>query len=846
MTRIGLALSGGGFRASLYHLGLVRFLRDAGILSNVSHITSVSGGSILAAHLVLNWDRYNGSPNEFDAAASEFLDFVNLDVRNRITRRFPLMIPLRWLRRVVGRSNRKLTRTGLLEFHYEKYLYGDTSLFELPERPQLHLLATNLSEGCLCSFSRDGLLMVRPQPGSRFHIDHIHVGLATVAMAVTASSAFPGFFPPLELTGADVGATAGEFGRQAYTDGGVFDNLGVRMFRCLERSLLANNDLCADDFIDFPAALLALRQAGQSGDESPLRRIGQVMMTVSRRPESLLLPSVAKSNTILLALLEADGTDCKDIILSNLGNMLRRYQFCLDPQFAAIRPADPDAETLMLNARADGRVLDPGDRAWLNRHLVDAAFRQATGHACFKRLNSGLDGVLVSDVGKEIEVQSNRRAGGLIRTAIRSTDILMDRVWQLEKETFEDTPCFVFAPIAETVEPFEDPTALHPEIQRQTASIRTDLDRFSPLEISSLIRHGYCIGRSACRKRPDLFGNSLPDSAPWDPIMPARGAASESAAAHRDRSGREPAVATREARTLQHSAVRRIWSTMLDHRDWTSYIYVPIVIPILLLGPYLAVKYYEQSSRANQLMRAFAQGAYELGLLANLLQQGPTTPWPGETPQEVRRFADLDYTGYEVLEDARVIDLRNWISAKSKRDLSGSIAYIYRRLKVQKQYDNAPPVFRVPLLAVSPKMWVRFPPQSLDATLRVSHEESADSQKSSRWEVSYDFRTVPTGEHRELLVQYHTLGEFLNRREHGSSFSFQTYLPTDDMFLWILMPEGEPYTAFHITRHPSGRPEKTEPVKVVTEYLAADSAVLAFKLQAVQPGYTYMVSWSYK
>ena len=65
--KIGLALSGGGFRASLYHLGLVRFLRDAGILSQVSHITSVSGGSILAAHLVLNWDRYNGSPNDFDA-----------------------------------------------------------------------------------------------------------------------------------------------------------------------------------------------------------------------------------------------------------------------------------------------------------------------------------------------------------------------------------------------------------------------------------------------------------------------------------------------------------------------------------------------------------------------------------------------------------------------------------------------------------------------------------------------------------------------------------------------------------------------------------------------------------
>src|SRR5271156_4138724 len=120
MKKIGLALSGGGFRASLYHLGLVRFLRDAGILPQVSHITSVSGGSIFAAHLALNWARYNGSAGEFDAAASELLDFVRLDVRNRITRRFPLTLPMRWPCSLLGLSNRKLSRTGLLEYHYEK------------------------------------------------------------------------------------------------------------------------------------------------------------------------------------------------------------------------------------------------------------------------------------------------------------------------------------------------------------------------------------------------------------------------------------------------------------------------------------------------------------------------------------------------------------------------------------------------------------------------------------------------------------------------------------------------------------------------------------------------------
>src|SRR5436190_8217240 len=330
MKKIGLALSGGGFRATLYHLGLIRFLRDAGILPQVTHITSVSGGSIMAAHLVLNWDLYTGSTTEFDQAASKLLAFTRLDVRNRIVRRFPLGFLLRGPRWLLGLSNRQLTRTGLLENQYERLLYGNKSLFELPESPQLHLLTTNLSEGCLCSFNRDGLWMMQ-QKASRSEIDRIRVGLATVSMAVTASSAFPGFFPPLELTGRDVGARGGEFGRQAYTDGGVFDNLGVRMYR------------------------------------------------------------------------------------------------------------------------------------WLTPLLTEG---------------KTLDGVLISDVGKRILIQTSQ-AGGLIRTALRSSDILMDRVWQLETESFLDTFGFVFARVSDVVGPHEDSTALHPEVQRQVVNIRTDLDVFS-------------------------------------------------------------------------------------------------------------------------------------------------------------------------------------------------------------------------------------------------------------------------------------------------------------------------------------------------------------------------------
>jgi predicted acylesterase/phospholipase RssA len=864
MKRLGLALSGGGFRASLYHLGLLRFLRDAGVLAHVTHITAVSGGSIMAAHLALNWDRYTGEAREFDAAASEVLSFVRLDVRNRITRRFPLTIALRAPRCLLGRSNRKLTRTGLLEYHYESYLYGDKSLFELPEKPQLHILATNLSEGCLCSFNRNGLLMVRRQPGGTFRLDRVHVGLATVAMAVTASSAFPGFFPPLELTGAEVGARAGEFGRQAYTDGGVFDNLGVRMFHCLERPLLTETPFRREDFLDFRATVEALLEASRSAEETPLRRLAQILAVACRQPDLPLLPgwrpsSEAGTSPVLSAgqagspppLPAPSGPrfgDNEEVLLSALWNVMRHYQFRLDPLFVGLKTLEPEAQALLRASRLDGQAPGTDDQLWLNRHLLEAAFRQATGRGCFRRLNSGLDGVLVSDVGKGIEVQANRRAGGVIRTALRASDILMDRVWQLETETFRDTRGFVFAPITEVVEPAEDSTALHPEIQRQAARIRTDLDRFSPLEISSLVRHGYCVGRRACRTHPDLFGADLPGGAPWDPLpSPRRAAAAVPAVPQQDGVTRAPAAATTDARALQASGIRRIWSTLLDRRDWVSYLWVPIIIPILVLLPYVAFTAYERSHRLNQLMQSFAQGTRDLETLNQMLENGPAS-WTGERPEKVRTLDEPDNKGFEILQDSRIFDLRAWRPGLSGKSAEDSRVHIYRRLKVVKQRDSTGNnVFRMHLLPTSPKAATRFPSQLLHPRLRMCEvESSVPGEEECRWEASFDFERVPPGEFVDLLVEEVSAGQYLERGESGSAFTFLVQVETAELTTWILMPRSKEYRSFRISRYETGKPGTRETVPVVTEYLADDATILAFKLLALKPGSTYEVNWVYK
>src|ERR1700680_4348558 len=84
----GVSLSGGGFRATLFHLGVVRLLYETGLLKHVKFISGVSGGGILAAHLGMNWTRYTANPEEFEAAAGQIIRFTQRDVRNRILRRW--------------------------------------------------------------------------------------------------------------------------------------------------------------------------------------------------------------------------------------------------------------------------------------------------------------------------------------------------------------------------------------------------------------------------------------------------------------------------------------------------------------------------------------------------------------------------------------------------------------------------------------------------------------------------------------------------------------------------------------------------------------------------------------
>ena len=219
---IALCLSGGGYRAMVFHVGALWRLNELGYLRRLDRVSSVSGGSITAAQLGLRWGA---------------LDF---DPQTGVARRFQqeLVDPIRrfagvtidWKAVLGGIFSRESVAEKVAEA-YRTHLYGNATLQNLPgvgEGPRFVINASNVQSGALWRFSRPYCW--------DFKVGRIDRPTIALATAVAASAACPPFLSPmtLELSDADyVPGTGDELQRAPFTtrptltDGGVYDNLGL-------------------------------------------------------------------------------------------------------------------------------------------------------------------------------------------------------------------------------------------------------------------------------------------------------------------------------------------------------------------------------------------------------------------------------------------------------------------------------------------------------------------------------------------------------------------------------------------------------------------------------------------
>ena len=215
---MALCLSGGGYRAMVFHVGAIWRLYEAGLLKSIERISSVSGGSITAGLLGLTWSKLSFDPTKLK---SDFVDHFVSPVRALARETidadaiiFGLALP--------GSISERIAAA------YDRHLFHGATLQDLPDKPRLVINATNVQSGALWRFMK---------PYMRdYRVGEVRQPKVPLAHAVGASSAFPPVLSPVELRFDPNSFTAksGEdlqrepfTSRVILTDGGVYDNLGL-------------------------------------------------------------------------------------------------------------------------------------------------------------------------------------------------------------------------------------------------------------------------------------------------------------------------------------------------------------------------------------------------------------------------------------------------------------------------------------------------------------------------------------------------------------------------------------------------------------------------------------------
>ena len=263
--RLGLSLSGGGYRATAFHLGTLKKLQSMQLLDKVDVLSTISGGSIIGAYYCLNKDDFTKFENEL---------YSKLQYKNVIKRVFLswtfIQLILFVLLFLIPAFYFLFTNNPwifllffilffvllfLFQFNifpvsdriekiYDQFFFNNKTLQHLPERPFLVLGSTNLQTARAFSFSRSRMqdsTYEFMKPPIRFSIEGF-----PISRAVMASSCVPFAFTPVKIDKKYFENTE-DYNRvhPVLVDGGVYDNQGIH--KIMQKGKLACHFVITSD-----------------------------------------------------------------------------------------------------------------------------------------------------------------------------------------------------------------------------------------------------------------------------------------------------------------------------------------------------------------------------------------------------------------------------------------------------------------------------------------------------------------------------------------------------------------------------------------------------------------------
>lgn len=291
--KIGLALSGGGFRASLFHIGLLAKLAELDLLRDVEYLSCVSGGSIVGAHYYLEVRNLLQCKTDDEITRQDYIDLVERVQRDflaGVQTNVRVGVLAEWTTNLKMIHSSEYSRTNRLGELYEEKIFSRVRLPKdcVPEEaagpaqsgklfldelkiypkdeaagfspkdqnwrraakiPILVLNAAPLNTGHNWQFTTTWMGESPASAGSaidaNYRLRRMYYEDAPdphkkmrLGYAVAASSAVPGLFEPLPLAGLYPGKTV------RLVDGGVHDNQGTSALLEQGCNVLLVSDAC--------------------------------------------------------------------------------------------------------------------------------------------------------------------------------------------------------------------------------------------------------------------------------------------------------------------------------------------------------------------------------------------------------------------------------------------------------------------------------------------------------------------------------------------------------------------------------------------------------------------------
>jgi predicted acylesterase/phospholipase RssA len=269
MGKCGLALSGGGFRASLYHIGVLAALAEHGMLRNLEVISCVSGGSIVGAYYYLKLKLLLETKPDAQITDQDYIDLIKVVEKEFVAavqkniRMHVFLDPWRNLMMAFSKSYSRTHRLGELyqDKLYDQVIqksgspakvmqdllihpYGDDSFSISTDNwkrankiPQLVLNATALNTGHNFQFTASWMgeppgyiqpdIDVKPRLRRMYYEDApAPYRNFSLGYAVAASSCVPVLFEPLPMYDLYLNPE-GKAVKLQLIDGGLHDNQGI-------------------------------------------------------------------------------------------------------------------------------------------------------------------------------------------------------------------------------------------------------------------------------------------------------------------------------------------------------------------------------------------------------------------------------------------------------------------------------------------------------------------------------------------------------------------------------------------------------------------------------------------